>query len=303
MRCAKGWATRRTNRQPALIVVTRALRTLHPVLLGATLGAAVVGVAWSIDAVNLTRRSARLHRVLVDLMLNTLSAGDPVTERHSRRVADLADVLFHRFGIPAREHARLRIAALFHDLGKIDDRFFPILHSCAPLSPSERAMIEEHPQEGADMLEPLESVHPGLSKIVGAHHECWDGQGYPEGLKGEEIPLGARIISVADVFDALTQPRSYREPFTIDAALEEIRRGSGSRFDPRIVASLQDPEVRDGLAAIAAKGLADERAQLAEEDDERAESINGSPTPRAPSEPRSGTAEKVGSPADRSNSR
>lgn len=277
-------------------MVIKPFRTLLPALAGASIGAAVVGVAWTLDAIYLSRRSARLHRILVDLMLNTLSAGDPVTERHSRRVADISDVLFRRFRIPNREHATLRIAALLHDLGKIDDRFFHILHSCAPLSPSERAMIEEHPQEGADILEPLESIHPGVSAIVEAHHECWDGQGYPDGLHGEQIPLGARIISVADVFDALTQPRSYREPLPIAAAVEEIRRGSGSRFDPTIVASLQDPAVLEQLESIATRGQAEEKAELKQEEEEEADSgrVSGSPTRRDPTALPSGSGEKGG---------
>lgn len=284
-------------------VEKKSLSALHTFLLGASLGASVVGIAWSIDAVNLARRSSRLHRVLVDLMLNTLSAGDAVTERHSRRVADLAEILFRRFRVPARQHSTLRIAALLHDLGKIDDRFFHILHSCEPLSPSDRAMIEEHPQEGADILKPLESIHPGLSEIIEAHHECWDGQGYPNGLKGEEIPLGARIISVVDVFDALTQPRSYRDPLPIDEAMDEIRRGSGSRFDPMIVESLQDPVVHRKMAAIALRGQAQERAEAHAHGENSAAVISGSRSRSGPSAPRSGSAGTDGSPAGRSNSR
>lgn len=268
-------------------------------------GAAVVGAAWTVDAIRRSRRSKRLHRVLVDLMLNTLSAGDPVTERHSRRVADLADVLFRKFRLPQRTHPTLRIAALLHDLGKIDDRFFHILHSYEPLTEEQRATIEEHPQEGADILEPLELIHPGLTTIVEAHHECWDGGGYPQGLKGEEIPIGARIISVADVFDALTQPRSYRPPLSFEEALEQIQRGSGSRFDPKVIDALHDPHVRRQLERIAAAGLRDEESWRAEreKDPARQGRVSGSRTPRDPSEPRSGTGERDGSPADRSSSR
>lgn len=268
------------------------------------IGASVVGAAWAVDAIRRGRRSSRLHRVLVDLLLNTLSAGDPVTERHSRRVANLADVLFRKFRLPASSHPTLRIAALLHDLGKIDDRFFPILHSYAPLTAEERALIEEHPQEGADILEPLEQIHPGVTAIVESHHECWDGDGYPRGLRGEEIPIGARIISLTDVLDAMTQPRSYRPPLPFDEALEQIRRGSGSRFDPAVVEALYDPYVSGQLQRIVSAGRKEEEAcRLAAESGDGSNGLTGSQIPRGPSEPRSGSAGRAGSPADRSNNK
>ena len=225
---------------------------------GALAGAAMVALAWRIDAQWRRREKARLHRALVDLLLNALNAGDPVTERHSRRVADLAEVVFRKYGIGRSEHATVRLAALLHDMGKIDDRFFHILHSCDPLSPAEREQIEEHPIESADILEPLEPVHPGLSEIVQSHHECWDGGGYPRGLKEDEIPLGARIISVADVFDALTQPRSYRKPMSVEEALRELRRGAGSRFDPEVLDRVASPEVLREWETVVARGRAEE---------------------------------------------
>jgi putative nucleotidyltransferase with HDIG domain len=222
------------------------------------LGAAAVGLAWARDARIRRRYAARLHRALVDLLLNTLSAGDARTERHSRRVADLTDALASTYDFPEPEHSRLRVAALLHDLGKIDDRFFHVLHSCAPLSTEERQRIEEHPRQSADILEPLEPVHPGISAIVSAHHECWDGTGYPQGLTREEIPLEARIISVADVFDALTQPRAYRKGLPLREALDEIQRGSGSRFDPHVVERVTRPEVLNRWMEVVRAGRREE---------------------------------------------
>jgi putative nucleotidyltransferase with HDIG domain len=220
-----------------------------------------VTVAWRADARWRRRKAARMHRVLVDLLLNAMSAGDPVTERHSRRVAALTDALATRYRFYGDRHSTLRLAALLHDLGKIDDRFFHILHSCQPLTPEERQEINEHPEESADILEPLESIHPRISRIVKAHHECWDGKGYPQGLAGEEIPLESRIISIADVFDALTQPRSYRDPLGPAEALEKIREGAGSRFDPAVVRSLERPEIWNRWREIAEDGRREEKAE------------------------------------------
>ena len=227
-------------------------------LLSAVAGAAVVSLAWRADARWRRRHLARLHRVVVDLLLNTMSAGDAVTERHSRRVADLADAVFATYPFGKRLHSTLRLAALLHDMGKIDDRFFPLLHSRDPLSAEDRRKIEEHPHESADILEPLEGIHPGITRIVESHHECWNGRGYPRGVKGDDIPLGARIISVADVFDALTQPRLYRDPLSVDEALAEIRKGAGSRFDPAVVERVEQPRVREEWAKIVERGRLEE---------------------------------------------
>jgi len=237
-------------------------------------GAALSSLFWTAEVRHLKRREGHIHRVLVDLLLNTLSAGDAVTERHSRRVASLTDVLAAASGISGARHPTLRLAALLHDLGKIDDSFFHILHSYEPLSAEEREKINEHPIQSADILEPLEEIHPGLSKIVAAHHECWDGNGYPDGLSGERIPLEARLISVADVFDALTQPRKYREPLTPDEALREIEKGSGTRFDPAVIERLRQPEVIRQWREIAERGR---REETITQEAERSEEASADP--------------------------
>jgi putative nucleotidyltransferase with HDIG domain len=233
-------------------------------LTGTALGAGLVLLGWRWDVRRRRRRMARLHRVLVDLLLNAISAGDPPTERHSRRVADLTDALSSAVGYRDTPHSTLRVAALLHDMGKIDDRFFSILHSCEPLTPEERSQIEDHPHQSADILQPLERIHPGISRIVEAHHECWDGNGYPKGLEGEDIPLAARVISVADVFDALTQPRAYRPGIDPGEALEMIRHGSGTRFDPGIVEELARPEVLERWSQIVEAGRREEAKETSD---------------------------------------
>jgi putative nucleotidyltransferase with HDIG domain len=214
---------------------------------------ASLGGYWYLDASRRSRKSALLHRTLVEVLLNALSAEEAFTEQHGRRVADLTDSFAHHCRMDRKRRATLRVAALLHDMGKIDEEFFDIVHSTERLSPEERARIKKHPHESAHILRPLEPFHPGLPFIVESHHERWDGEGYPRGLRGEQIPLEARIISVADVFDALTQARSYKEPRSVDSALAEIRRGAGHRFDPDIVAQLDRPAVLAEWRAIAEK--------------------------------------------------
>jgi putative nucleotidyltransferase with HDIG domain len=233
-------------------------------LAGAAIASAgLVGAAWLVDALRRDRWSRQMHRKLVDLLLNALTADDPVTARHSRRVADLTSVLAETCGELTRpELATLRVAALLHDMGKIDDRFFLIVHSRKRLSEEQRAEIKHHPHLSATILEPLEEMHPGIQRIVSSHHECWDGSGYPCGIGREEIPLAARIIAVADVFDALTQPRKYKEAMRVEEALEKLDEGAGRQFDPRLVEMVESGPVLARWTEIALQGQRDEQQHL-----------------------------------------
>ena len=235
---------------------------------GAALAAAgAMGIAWLADAMRRENEARLLHRRVVDLLLNALTADDPITARHSRRVADLAFVLGAADGrLDREEMATLRVGALLHDMGKIDDRFFLIVHSRKPLSEAQRAQIKHHPHQSARILEPLEEMHPGLMKIVSSHHECWNGGGYPAGIAGEEIPLAARIIAVADVFDALTQPRSYKDPMPVEEALEKLDEGCSRQFDPHLVELVEREPVLDHWISIAHAGLDEELWHLAHPD-------------------------------------
>lgn len=221
-------------------------------------GMAALAAGWAWDANRRSEEERMAYRTLVEVLLNALSADEPATARHSRRVADLAYAVGEEMRLPRDPRAILRVGALLHDLGKMDDRFFDIIHSSKKLSPEQRSEMEEHPAEGGHILEPLDRVFPAVRAAVEGHHESWDGSGYPRGLRGEEIPLAARIISVADVFDALTQPRPYRGPLPTDEALAELRRGSGTKFDPRVIALLDRPRLRARWDEIARKGLEEE---------------------------------------------
>ncbi len=234
-------------------------------LVGAALaGAMVVGAAWAADAMRRESHTRMMHRRLVDLLLNALTADDPVTARHSRRVADLSVELAHACGGFGRERmATLRVAALLHDMGKIDDRFFLIVHSRKKLTEEQRAEIKHHPHQSAAILQPMEALHPGIQEIVSSHHECWDGSGYPCGTASGEIPLEARIIALADVFDALTQPRTYKDAMPVEEAMEKLDEGSGRQFDPHLVELIESGGVLPRWTQIALRGQADEREHLA----------------------------------------
>ena len=162
-----------------------------------------------------------------------LDLRDKETEGHSRRVTDLTMRLANAFGFSNEELMHIRRGALLHDLGKIG---IPdsILHKPAKLTDEEWAIMRQHSKFAYDMLQDVEYLRPAL-EIPYCHHEKWDGTGYPRGLKGEQIPLAARIFAVADVWDALTSDRPYRAAWKKEEALDFIRIESGKHFDPQVV--------------------------------------------------------------------
>jgi len=175
-------------------------------------------------------RAAR-YRAAASLA-KAVDARDAYTGSHSERVGELAARIAGRLGVDEKQTELIRLAASLHDLGKLA---IPeeILRKPGDLSESERLVLERHPQIGYRMLESL-GVEP-IAEWVLHHHERWDGTGYPDGLRGETIPLGARIIFVADAFDAMTSERVYRDPLSEAEALAELERCAGTQFDPTIV--------------------------------------------------------------------
>ena len=175
-------------------------------------------------------RAAR-YRAAASLA-RAVDARDAYEGSHSERVAGLAARLAERMGLDQEQVELTRLAASLHDLGKLA---VPeeILRKPGPLTDGERLVLERHPQIGFRMLESL-GVEP-VAEWVLHHHERWDGDGYPDRLRGEEIPLGARIIFVADAYDAMTSERVYRQPLLPGDALDELEQCSGSQFDPAIV--------------------------------------------------------------------
>ena len=170
-------------------------------------------------------------------LARAVDARDAYTGSHSERVAELAARIATRLGVDREQVELTRLAASLHDLGKLA---IPeeILRKPGPLSETERLVLERHPQIGFRMLESL-GVDPVADWVL-HHHERWDGAGYPHAVAGETIPLGARIIFVADAYDAMTSDRVYRERLSDDEALEELERCAGTQFDPEIVAALAE---------------------------------------------------------------
>ena len=158
---------------------------------------------------------------------------DRETEGHTRRVTELSLELAQALGIPAAEQIHMRRGAMLHDIGKIGvpDR---ILLKEGRLTDAEWMIMHKHPQYAYDMLAPIEYLRPALA-IPYCHHEKWDGTGYPRGLKGDQIPLTARIFALVDVWDGLISNRPYRAAWPRDQALDYIREQSGKHFDPQIV--------------------------------------------------------------------
>jgi diguanylate cyclase (GGDEF)-like protein/putative nucleotidyltransferase with HDIG domain len=194
----------------------------------------VVEVSWPAELAAMAEFEARLRAA--ENLVRVVDARDTYTGCHSQSVAVLADAVARQLGLDEELVERVRLAALLHDLGKIG---IPdhILRKPGVLEPDELLILERHPQIGFELLDGVD-VAPVDTWIL-HHHEHWDGSGYPLGLRGEEIPLGSRIILVADAFDAMTTDRSYRRAVDPEAALDEIRRASGAQFDPAVVEALE----------------------------------------------------------------
>lgn len=170
----------------------------------------------------------------IKALAQAIDARDHYTHSHSENVSRYAITIANQLKLPAKEIELLRQACELHDLGKIGIGDSILLKDSA-LTPSEWDQIRKHPTIGAQILEPLTFLN-GVVDLIRQHHEHYDGSGYPEGRKGNDILLGARIIHVADSYEAMRSARSYRKiPLTKEEAILEIKRNSGTQFDPRIV--------------------------------------------------------------------
>jgi HD-GYP domain-containing protein (c-di-GMP phosphodiesterase class II) len=191
----------------------------------------------------------RIAAASLESLLKAIDANDPQTGAHVRRVASYALILADAAGLDEHEKRSVERVALFHDIGKIHEALFDIIHDDAELTPEERRAIATHPQRGAEVLAPLCGFYPDLPRGVLSHHERWDGKGYPRRLKGRRIPLSARVVSIADTFDAITHSRRYRDGRSVEKAGEVILDGRGTQFDPELVDLFVFPPVFDRIIA------------------------------------------------------
>ncbi len=167
------------------------------------------------------------------VLVYVLESKEPYTYGHSERVSFYAEILAQDLNLSSEERANLQLATLLHDIGKIglSNRLLEKVH----LSQGENMDIRRHPLQGVHLIEPL-SFPPAVTAAIRHHHERWDGKGYPDGLAEKEIPLLARIINLADSYDAMTSDRPYRSGLAFSNVQEEILRNSGAQFDPDMVA-------------------------------------------------------------------
>jgi putative nucleotidyltransferase with HDIG domain len=213
------------------------LCTAHGPIAAAALWVPILGLR-EVHKANLELQNT--NEELLQLMVKSIEARDPYTSGHSRRVQHYSTIIARSIGLNEQTIELIGRAALLHDVGKIYEKYAPILRKEAKLTPDEWATMQEHPIDGANLVATMSRLKDIVTAIR-HHHEHWDGTGYPDGLSGEAIPLASRIISFADTIDAMTTERPYRQPLGETQVRAEILRCRGSQFDPeladRLVAS------------------------------------------------------------------
>ena len=184
---------------------------------------------------NANIRLEHVNLDLLELMVKTIEARDPYTSGHSLRVAQVAGQLARECGLGGKAVEQITTAALLHDVGKIHEDFAPLLRKEARLDTTEKALMQTHPSRSAELVCTISAFQGPVEQAVRHHHENYDGSGYPMGLSGEAIPVGARIIMIADTMDAMTTDRPYRRALGFERVIEELRRYAGQQFDPGLV--------------------------------------------------------------------
>jgi putative nucleotidyltransferase with HDIG domain len=175
------------------------------------------------------------NRDLLAVLVKAIETRDPYTSGHSVRVAAMAKAVAVDLGISGRQLSEIERSALLHDIGKIDADYAAVIQKPHDLNQEERDLIRTHAVRGADLLRSLSSVHEREVLAVRHHHERFDGGGYPDGLKGDAIPLASRIIMICDSVDAMLSDRPYRKALPVEVVRDELLRCAGSQFDPMIV--------------------------------------------------------------------
>jgi len=187
----------------------------------------------------------QVNRDLLELMVKAIEARDPYTSGHSLRVSRIAGALARAIGLSAKHVEQIETAALLHDVGKIHQEYALVLRKAGSLSAEEAALMRTHPIRSYELVRTISGFRGGVETSVRHHHENYDGSGYPDGLSGLAIPVGARIIMIADTADAMTTDRPYRNALSYDELVAELERYSGSQFDPELVKAFKTaPQIR-----------------------------------------------------------
>ncbi|MBI3754070.1 MAG: HD domain-containing protein [Deltaproteobacteria bacterium] len=190
-------------------------------------------IAVALDNANLYEEMRSLFMDTVTSLSAAMDAKSPWTRNHSAGASTYALTIAREMGLDEAFVSELKLSVLLHDIGKIGIEN-TILNKPSRLSDEEIRIVRDHPLKGASILDPIKELK-GILPIVRHHHEWWDGTGYPHGLSGNMIPLGARILCVADAFDAMITERPYRKGLTLEDAKQELIRFSGAQFDPMVV--------------------------------------------------------------------
>jgi len=188
------------------------------------------------DGINLSDNQSCLE--FAKVLAYTLEEKDPYTSGHSERVCYYSDFISKRLSFSPKDRSELQIASYLHDIGKIgiSNRF---INKKGTLSPTDWAIIKQHTKKSIELLIPL-NLSSNILSYIQHHHERFDGTGYPDGLTGEQIPLGARIIAISDSYDSMTSDRPYRKPLTNGDAKNELMKNAGKQFDPNLVSLFLD---------------------------------------------------------------
>jgi putative nucleotidyltransferase with HDIG domain len=200
---------------------------------------ALIGVVFPLIAVRhvygLYRQLQESGQELLQLMVKAIEARDPYTSGHSVRVSRLSRTIAIELGLPAIQVEQIETAALLHDVGKIHEEFAPLLRKETRLDEAETALMQTHADRSAELVGIISKFRGSVQDSVRHHHERWDGLGYPNGVSGETIPIGARIILISDTIDAMTTDRPYRRRLPLETVVGELQKCKGTQFDPKIV--------------------------------------------------------------------
>ncbi len=216
-------------------------------------------VSMAIGNIELFSNLQEAYLATVRSLAAAVDAKDSYTRGHSDTVAYYATAVAEKMGLTVEQRTALEMAAYLHDIGKIGVKE-EILLKPGRLTDDEMAQMRHHPLIGANILKPV-AFPWSIAPIVRHHHERWDGKGYPAGLKGEEIPLLARVLAVADAFEAMVSDRPYRQGRSVDEAIDEIRACAGEQFDPRVAEALVEVLQQDDVAAVVPEVAGEEEAQ------------------------------------------